>query len=168
MSGRLAAALAAAAFAATGCTATGHPGPATGPAAHAAPADTAGPGPACSAAPSPTLSMEGSWAGSWRGPLPAEIRCLPHVADGTLAHMAGEMVVDGKEWNAVEVRVADGTTPDQARALCHRLTDLGYGLGGSHDITLLAVSGAGHYVSEPGGDPACFDGDRSTLRPALP
>ncbi|MFJ5925857.1 hypothetical protein ACIQF6_24935 [Kitasatospora sp. NPDC092948] len=161
MSRRLAAALAVAAFAVAGCTSAGHSGPAAGPTAHAAPVDTAGPGPACSAAPSPTETYEGDW----RGPLPDEIRCLPHIAEGTYSYLASGPTPGG--WKALEVHVTEDTTPEQARALCLRITDLGWGSGGSHDVTLLTVDGSGHYQSEPDAPSACFDGTRSTVSPTL-
>ncbi|GLW72744.1 hypothetical protein Kpho02_50430 [Kitasatospora phosalacinea] len=169
MSGRLAAALAAAAFAVTGCTTATEPqadGPPSAPAPASpsalAPASVSGaPGPACSAAPSPTESYEGNW----KGPLPEEVRCLPHIAEGSLSFMADGPTPDG--WKALDVRVTPDTDPEQARALCHRITELGWGTGGSHGVTLLAVSGAGHFTSTPD-LPVCFDGDRSTLPPAAP
>ncbi|OKJ08144.1 hypothetical protein [Kitasatospora sp. CB01950] len=159
MSRRFATALAVTALAAaTGCastTAATVGSKPTGPAAV-----TGAPGPACSVAPSPTETYEGNW----KGPLPDEIRCLPHIADGSLSYLASGPTPGG--WKALEVHVTPDTDPEQTRALCHRITELGWGYGGSHDITLLLVSGAGHYQSEPG-LPACADGSRPRS-PAAP
>ncbi|WP_033213706.1 hypothetical protein [Kitasatospora phosalacinea] len=157
MSGRFAAALAVAAFAVTGCTTATEP-QAGGPASASV---SGSPGPACSAAPSPTESYEDNW----QGPLPEEIRCLPHVAEGSLSFMASGPTPGG--WKALDVRVTPDTDPDQARALCHRITEIGWGSGGSHGITLLLVSGAGHFTSTPD-LPVCFDGDHSTDPPTTP
>ncbi|MFF0392270.1 hypothetical protein ACFYS8_26785 [Kitasatospora sp. NPDC004615] len=160
MSRRLATALvlAAATLAATGCStdskqASAPAAGATTPAAASA-STSEGPGPACSAAPSPTES----WMGGWEGPLPDEIRCLPHVADGTYSSIPAEVSSTGRASHAVTIHVADDTTRDQAKAVCQRITELGYGPGGSHDISLLAVSGAGSYTSMPG-RPACLEGN---------
>ncbi|MFD7642690.1 hypothetical protein ACFV4P_18740 [Kitasatospora sp. NPDC059795] len=147
MSGRPAVllALAAAAFAVTGCTA------AESPAAPAADA-TAGPGPACSAEPRPTAS----WMGGWATSLPDEIRCLPYVDHGDYSHNPPGAAV-ASDANAVTVVVVPGTTRQQTLALCHRITDLGYGLDGPHQVALLSVGGGtGHYMSMPGQAP-CFE-----------
>ncbi|MFD8479943.1 hypothetical protein [Kitasatospora sp. NPDC059673] len=72
--------------------------------------------------------------------------------------MPAETSVTGRASYTVQVHVADDTTRDQARALCRRITELGYGPGGSHNIDLLTVSGSGSYTSTPGG-PACLEGN---------
>ncbi|MFI9788379.1 hypothetical protein ACIHEI_33445 [Kitasatospora sp. NPDC051984] len=148
--------LAAAALAATGCSTDSKQSaaPAAGattPAAASA-STSEGPGPACSAAPSPTES----WMGGWEGPLPDEIRCLPHIEHGTYSHIPPAADVYEGGTNAVSVTVTSDTTRDQALAVCLRITELGYGLGGPHQVSMLQVSGAnGHYMSIPGQEP-CY------------
>ncbi|MFJ4679231.1 hypothetical protein [Kitasatospora sp. NPDC088783] len=157
MSRCFAAALVVAAFAVAGCT-TGAEPQAGGPASASV---SGAPGPACSAAPSPTESRDDNWT----GPLPEEIRCLPHVAEGSLTFMANGPTPGG--WKALDVHVTPDTDPAQTRALCHRITELGWGSGGPQDITLLMVSGAGHFQSVPG-QPVCFDGNHPTSSPTAP
>ncbi|MFJ5925858.1 hypothetical protein ACIQF6_24940 [Kitasatospora sp. NPDC092948] len=159
MSRRLVSTLAVAAFAVVGCTAADHPGPTAGPTAQATPAAAVDaafgePGPACKAEPSPTES----WMGGWAGPLPEEIRCLPHVDHGTYSHHPPEANVQEGGENAVSVNVTPDTTRDQTLALCLRITELGYGLGGPDNITFLTVGNGeatGRYASLPGWAP-CF------------
>ncbi|MFD8479944.1 hypothetical protein [Kitasatospora sp. NPDC059673] len=141
MSGRLAVTLAAAALAVTGCTADKQ---------QAAPVGTAAPGPACSAEPSPTMSAEGSWS----GPLPDEIRCLPHVLGGIYSYLPTDLSSTRPGATTLTVDVTDGTTRDQTRALCLRITALGYTPGGEHHIDVLTVRGPATYRSLPG-LPAC-------------
>ncbi|WP_431679687.1 hypothetical protein [Kitasatospora sp. KL5] len=59
------------------------------------------------------------------------------------------------EGRTMTVRVTEGTTRDEALALCRRLTELGYGTGGSHGMSILAVGGfdAGRYTSMPNRPP---------------
>ncbi|MFF2628347.1 hypothetical protein ACFVUN_21570 [Kitasatospora griseola] len=140
-----AAAAAAAAFAVVGCTAA-----TTAP--QAAAPTSAGPGPACSAAPSPTES----WLGGWVAPLPDEIRCLPHIDHGAYSHTPPAADVQEGGQNAVTVTVTPDTTPDQTLALCLRITELGYGLDGPHQVAFLSVGNGeetGHYTSMPGQAP---------------
>ncbi|MFJ4679635.1 hypothetical protein [Kitasatospora sp. NPDC088783] len=112
------------------------------------------PGAACGAAPSPTRS----WLGGWSTSLPEEIRCLPHVADGSyLRQPSGSDDVPG-EGNAVMIDVEPGTTRAQTLALCRRVTALGYGLDGPNEVVFLQVGGGeetGSYVSMPDQEP-CF------------
>ncbi|WP_282205309.1 hypothetical protein [Kitasatospora fiedleri] len=142
-----------------GCTGTSATTAATAPATAAATttaaaAATGSPGAACGAAPSPTQSRLGGWSTS----LPEEIRCLPHVADGSyLRRPSGSDDVPG-QGNAVTIDVEPGTARAQALDLCRRVTALGYGLDGPNGVVLLQVRGdeeTGSYVSMPGQEP-CF------------
>ena len=142
---RPAAVLVAAAFAVAGCSSAE-------PQAAAPAATSAGPGPACSVAPTPTES----WMGGWAGPLPEEIRCLPYVAHGSYSHQPPAPDVYEGGTNSVMVTVVPETLPEQTLALCQRITELGYGLDGPRQISFLSVgngSETGNYVSMPGMGP---------------
>ncbi|RAJ40449.1 hypothetical protein K353_03341 [Kitasatospora sp. SolWspMP-SS2h] len=110
------------------------------------------PGAACGAAPSPTQS----WLGGWSTSLPQEIRCLPHVADGSyLRQPSGSDDVPG-QGNAVTIDVEPGTARAQALDLCRRVTALGYGPDGPNGVVLLQLRGdeeTGSYISMPGQEP---------------
>ncbi|WP_457034123.1 hypothetical protein [Kitasatospora sp. P5_F3] len=83
------------------------------------------------------------------------MRCLPHVADGNLLNAppdADGTLVQGR---SLTVNITEDTTPDEAHALCVKLTDIGYGTGGQHQISMLSVSGGPiMYMSLPD-QPAC-------------
>lgn len=82
--------------------------------------------------------------------LPDEVRCLPGVAYGTLMESPSDPLGSGGPGRQLSVSPVEGTTREQSLELCRRLTGLGYGPGGRHGITMLAVSGdltAGTYIS---------------------
>ncbi|WP_405018623.1 hypothetical protein OHV05_18115 [Kitasatospora sp. NBC_00070] len=112
----------------------------------------AAPAPTVCASPKPTSS----WLGGSTEGLPEDVRCLPHVADGDLLvapPLADGTVVEGR---SMTVHVTEGTTRAESLALCRRLTDLGYGTGGRHGLSILGVGGAeeaGQYVSMPNRPP---------------
>ncbi|MEU3496587.1 hypothetical protein ABZ747_24240 [Kitasatospora cineracea] len=107
------------------------------------------PGPACSAAPSPSEN----WLGGWRKSLPDEVRCLPHVSSGYyMRQPSGSDEVEG-EGNVVMVTVEPGTAREQTLALCRRITELGYGIDGPNGVVFLSVGNGeetGSYFSMPG------------------
>ncbi|MEV7214693.1 hypothetical protein AB0O31_16570 [Kitasatospora cineracea] len=149
-------AAAAAVLALAGCTGADRTAAGAAPSAtgSAGAASSERPGPACSAAPSPSES----WLGGWRKPLPDEIRCLPHVASGYyMRQPSGSDEVAG-EGNVVMVSVELDTAREQTLALCRRITELGYGTDGPNEVVFLSVGDGektGSYTSLPGHKP-CF------------
>ncbi|MFJ9523485.1 hypothetical protein ACIRPK_35295 [Kitasatospora sp. NPDC101801] len=83
------------------------------------------------------------------------MRCIPHVLDGNVLNASA--LADGTliEGRSMTVYTTEDTTPEQAHALCLKITDIGYGTGGQHQVSLLSV-GNGYilYMSLPGGQ-AC-------------
>ncbi|OKJ08143.1 hypothetical protein AMK19_19020 [Kitasatospora sp. CB01950] len=94
--------------------------------------------------------------GGWGGPLPDDVRCLPHVAGGGYVHFPpAPDVTEGGE-NSMVVYVTPETVPEQTLALCLRITELGYGLDGPHQVATLVVgleAKTGQYGSMPGNTP---------------
>lgn len=105
------------------------------------------PAPKACASPHPTSS----WMGGSTTGLPDDVRCLPHVLDGEMLAPPPEAAGAVGGGQALTIHVTEDTTPEDALALCRRLTDLGYGTGGSHGVSALNVGGfdAGHYMSMP-------------------
>ncbi|MFD9129940.1 hypothetical protein [Kitasatospora sp. NPDC059571] len=141
----------------TGCSSMGDAAagksvvPSGGNGASPSPTVSAGAVPIACASPEPTQSW---WGGTSEG-LPADVRCLPHVADGYLVDAPPAADGTGIEGRSLMVHPTDDTTREQALALCRRLTELGYGPGGSHGISVLALEGGpGRYMSMPN-RPAC-------------
>lgn len=53
------------------------------------------------------------------------------------------------------VYTTEDTTPEQAHALCLKITEIGYGTGGQRQVSLLSVGGGDILYMSRSNGPAC-------------